>query len=271
MTTCKACEDPLTLEVQDEDTGESQSVPDDLELSCGCHFHWQCLLDQHAPLAISLRCPSCGAQLAVTGPGPSAINPALHASPNVSVPARYTSEGGVDESLDILPAIAEEAYLAACPEARPARAYHVMCAEGDVEGIVDVLRDADRADGGNGGWEEEEEEEEPATMEAPQLIRYQDPLGGMKSGLHLAVERGQEEVVWLLLWMASSLPAHAFPEAAVRAAQAQGIQRLDTGPLEDIRALRDDRGRTAEAIAAEMGGGGVWAAALQVNALHLGS
>lgn len=256
MATCKTCEDPLVLEVEDDDTGESQSVPDDLELPCGCHFHWQCLLDQSAEVAISLKCPSCGAQLAANAAGPSSTNPFLHSSSNVSIMTKYTSEGGADENLDILPTITEEAYLAANPEARPARAYHVMCGEGDIQGIIDVLRDADQTAGGD----------EPTTMPVPQLIRYQDPLANMKSGLHLAVERGQEEVAWLLLWMASTLPTPVFPEAAVQAAQAMGIQRLDTSLSEDIRALRDDRGRTAEAVAAEMDG--VWAALLQVNALH---
>lgn len=44
---CKACEDPLIITIdpdsEDEDnqTGdEPQNVPDDLELPCGCHFHW---------------------------------------------------------------------------------------------------------------------------------------------------------------------------------------------------------------------------------------
>jgi len=44
MSTCKACDEPLVLRVdEDEDEGannENQTVPDDLELQCGCHFHW---------------------------------------------------------------------------------------------------------------------------------------------------------------------------------------------------------------------------------------
>lgn len=48
--TCVICDDPLILELgADSDSengldGSSQqtleSVPDDVELSCGCHFHW---------------------------------------------------------------------------------------------------------------------------------------------------------------------------------------------------------------------------------------
>lgn len=43
---CKACQDPLVISIEpdSEDEGqgteETQNVPDDLELPCGCHFHW---------------------------------------------------------------------------------------------------------------------------------------------------------------------------------------------------------------------------------------
>lgn len=41
MSVCKACEEPLVFrpdpEEDDEEVGE---VPDDLQLPCGCHFHW---------------------------------------------------------------------------------------------------------------------------------------------------------------------------------------------------------------------------------------
>ena len=36
---CKACEEPLFIRV-DEDGDNNETVPDDLELVCGCHFHW---------------------------------------------------------------------------------------------------------------------------------------------------------------------------------------------------------------------------------------
>ncbi|CAJ2502660.1 Uu.00g100540.m01.CDS01 [Anthostomella pinea] len=258
--TCKVCDDPLVLEVDDDEEGgnaETQPVPDDLELSCGCHFHWQCLLDQSSEIAISLKCPSCDSQVAANTAGPSVTNPFLHASSGASILTRYKNEGGVQENLDILPAVTEEAYLEANPAARPARAFHVMCCEGDFGGIVELLRDADQADG-----------EEP-TMDPAQLLRYQDPLADKKSGLHLAVEKRQEEVVWLLLWIASSLSTETFPEPAMQAAQAMGLHRPATSASDDIRSLRDDQGRTAETVAAEMGG--VWAAMLQAGALHPGS
>jgi hypothetical protein len=47
MSHCKACEEPLVLRLgeDDEDRNEGgaaaeETVPDDLELPCGCHFHW---------------------------------------------------------------------------------------------------------------------------------------------------------------------------------------------------------------------------------------
>ncbi|KAI1778180.1 hypothetical protein F4818DRAFT_405127 [Hypoxylon cercidicola] len=259
MAVCKVCENPLVLEVDDEDGNDEvqKVVPDDLETSCGCHFHWQCLLDQAAELAISLKCPSCDSGLASNTAGPSVTNPFLQSAPGAAILIRYTNEGGVQENYDILPAITEEAYLEANPEARPARAYHVMCSEGDVGGIVDLLRDA------------EQTEEDELMMNAAQLIRYQDPLGGSKSGLHLAVEKGQEEVVWLLLWIASTLGTGAFPGPAVQEAQAMGIERPSTLASDDIRALTDNQGRTAEAVAAQMGG--LWTTILESGALHPGS
>ena len=47
MSQCKACDEPLILRVDDDEdegaTNEAQTVPDDLELGCGCHFHWYAL------------------------------------------------------------------------------------------------------------------------------------------------------------------------------------------------------------------------------------
>jgi hypothetical protein len=259
MAACRVCEEPLLLQVEDEDTGEVQSFPDDLELPCGCHFHWQCLMDQSAEVAMSLKCPTCDAQIAANTAGPSVTNPFLHAASGVTIMTRYHNEGGLQENLDILPEITEEAYLDAHPEARPARAFHVMCSEGDFGGIVELLRAVDQ-----------DEAEEPS-LSPTQLLRYQDPLGGARTGLHLAVEKGQEEVAWLLLWLASALPVEAFPPPAVDAAMAMGLgQRPSTATPadDDIRALQDERGRTAEATAAELGAGGVWAAMLSAGVLN---
>ncbi len=46
---CESCEDPLLIEIEPDSDSEDNSaasssalerVPDDVELSCGCHFHW---------------------------------------------------------------------------------------------------------------------------------------------------------------------------------------------------------------------------------------
>ncbi|KAI0885520.1 uncharacterized protein GGS22DRAFT_161134 [Annulohypoxylon maeteangense] len=262
MAACKVCEQPLVLEVEDDDGNDEQEfVPDDLEISCGCHFHWQCLLDQAAELAKSLKCPSCGAEISTNTntAGPSTSNPSIQSVPGAAILTRYTNEGGVQENYDILPEITEEAYIEANPEVVPARAYHVMCSIGDIDSILAILRDAEQS-------QAEQMEEQDRVLSAAQLIRYQDPLEDSKSGLHLAIEKGQEEVVWLLLWIASTLPTESFPGPAVQAAQAMGIQRPSTLVSEDIRALKDNQGRTGEAVAAQMGG--LWTAIVQSGTLR---
>lgn len=44
---CAACQEPLLVLVDSDSEAEdsknaaiSESVPDDVELPCGCHFHW---------------------------------------------------------------------------------------------------------------------------------------------------------------------------------------------------------------------------------------
>ncbi|KAH7324444.1 hypothetical protein B0I35DRAFT_348096 [Stachybotrys elegans] len=247
MSLCKACEEPLVIRIDEDEAGDAaaDTVPDDLELPCGCHFHWQCLLDESAAISISLKCPSCDKYLPTNEAGPSTSNQFLHASSGVAILAQYTNEGGFQKDLDILPSITEEAYLESHPEARPARAMHIMCSEGDVVGIVELLRDAS---------------DEVGDMAS--FVRYQDPLSEMKSGLHVAVEKGQEEAVWLLLWLCSTIPTAAFPGPARQAAEAMGVGRLGVAADGDIRALRDSQGRTAEDTARQSG---AWTALLDAG------
>lgn len=157
---------------------------------------------------------------------------------NASAPilVQYTNEGGIQNDLDILPSITEEAFFESNPEARRAKAMHTMCFEGDAEGIMDLLRDAS---------------EEGANVE--DLIRFQDPLEDLKSALHYAVEGNHEAVVWLLLWLSSSLPTSDFPEPVQDQAKALSIKRLSVGPEGDIRTLRDEHGLTAGDIAQRFG------------------
>jgi len=249
MSTCKICNNPLVVELDldlsefDEATGTSSStqtqtqtlttVPDDLELlGCGDHFHWQCLLDESASIIASMTCPSCNQSISA----PS--------TPQLKVLARYHNEGGIQENLDIYPLINEEAYLVAHPTARPARAYITMCAEGDITGIVELLNAV-------------EEDSDEGDLTPSGILRYQDPLDGMKTGLHVAMEKEQEEVVWLLLWLASPLPANAFPEEVSSIAETLGARRDTALQGSDIRGIRDEGGNTAGDVARRMGGG-VW-------------
>lgn len=197
----------------------------------------QCLLDEASAVALSLRCPNCEASLATNAAGPSSTNP-FYNSAGSAILAHYTNEGGVEPELDILPAITEEAYLDSNPETRPARAFQLMCAEGDVDGIVELLEALD----------------EDQDVDVTSLLRYQDPLSNMRSGLHLAVEKGQLDIALLLLWLCSTAPSEAFPGAARQMAEGLGLDRLPVGANGDIRALQDGRGFTAADLARQLQG-----------------
>ncbi|KAG9234801.1 hypothetical protein BJ875DRAFT_460656 [Amylocarpus encephaloides] len=261
MSACRLCDQELIVELDpdsfDEATsssvGVSQSAPDDLTLGCRCRFHWQCLLDESPSMAIKLECPSCHTSIVTTGPGPSATNrisPTGTQQPQVLT--RYHNEGGIQEDLDILPLITEEAYLDVNPAARPARAFLVMCGEGDVAGIVELLK----------AIEEDRDEDD---MPPADILRYQDPLNGNMTGLHLAIEKHQQEVLWLLLWLASKAQTHIFPEEVVQATQSLEAERATDAGV-DIRVFRDEQERTAEDIAISMGN--TWAGLLAAGILR---
>lgn len=266
MAVCVACQKPLTLyiepgeEDEDETMGGSASdntgsyVDDDVELQCGCHFHWsvhlvllngrvispvlrlglsrQCLLDSYS---IS-ECPSCGRNLMITTP-----------SGEQQLLCNLKNEGGLQERLDILPILTEESYLKAYPEERRCRAFLEFCGEGDVEAIIDLLNDGD--DDG----EEDAESTGQGAGHSIDVLRYQDQIGSMGSGLHVAVQNQRMEVVWLLLLLASTLKIDQFPAAILQAAQNLGIHREDQSGKVDVRSLKDSQGMTAEQRAAGMG------------------
>jgi hypothetical protein len=96
------------------------------------------------------------------------------------------------------------------------------------------------------------------------LLRYQDVIDCGKTGLHVALEKEQQETVWLLLWLASGLPTEAFPQEVKQAAQTMQAGRGTSGGV-DIRGLRDEEGRTAEDVAR---GNGVWAGLLGAGVLR---
>jgi hypothetical protein len=129
-----------------------------------------------------------------------------------------------------------------------------VCAEGDVTGILELLKDV--------------ENEEEEGMSPGEILRWQDPLDGMKTGLHVALLRAQQEVVWLLLWLASDLTTQAFPEEVSQTAQVMGADRGRMGGV-DIRSLADGQGRTAEDVARSVGN--TWTQLLGKGVLSVGA
>ena len=246
MTVCAACQKPLTLHLNgddededDEDKGDPSTSPrdgsyidDDVHLSCGCHFHWQCLLDTSYELT---SCPNCKANVISTD----------SEGTQQQLLCDLKNEGGLQEGLDILPILTEESYLRAYPEERKARAFLEFCAEGDTEAIVEMLNNGDDGELGT-----------DSVTANDNILRYQDQLGSMSSALHVAIRNQRVEVAWLLLWLASNVNESAFPSEVTSAAREMGIVRSDQTGKVDIRDLKDAEGMTAYDRAAIVGG--VW-------------
>ncbi|KAK4099986.1 hypothetical protein N658DRAFT_473902 [Parathielavia hyrcaniae] len=257
--TCKSCHDPLTLVLDPEESdSEEETVPDDLLLPCGCHYHWQCLVDESSTITATLTCPSCNSYLPSNNPSSSsASSSAPQPAPTPIILTHYTNEGGVQPSLDIYPTLAEESFLSTHPEARAARAFHTLVSEGDVQGMVELLKDADSPPSPSSS-----DDPDSTPLGAEQLLAWRDPLNGGRSALHVALEARQEEAVWLLLWLGSGARRADFPDAVVAAGQAMGLPRLRGEGLgsvpvrveeEDVRFVRDERGRTAADVCLELG------------------
>lgn len=258
MNTCVVCEKPLILPI-DENGDDSDSdlpvagssnasyVDDDVHLRCGCHFHWQCLLDTCYEVT---SCPHCKAYLTdADGNG------------NQKLLCDLKNEGGLQKALDILPLLTEESYLRAYPEERKSRAFLEFCAQGDVPALVGMLDDSDESD---------EDEERMVNSSNPtyrrDILRYQDQLGSMSSGLHVAIQNQRPEVAWLLLLLASNLTYSAFPDEVKATADAFGITRDDQTGKPDIRALKDADGMTAYDRARILGG--IWDSWVQEGIFH---
>lgn len=160
------------------------------------------------------------------------------------------NEGGIQENLDILPILTEEGYLKTFPEERKARAFLEFCKEGDLEAIVGLVKDHYEA-----GSEEGDVD----------VLRYQDSLGDMTSGLHAAVHNGQEEVAWLLLLLGSNLDWSSLPAPVLQAAHDYGLSKDDRHGEPDIRGLQDSHGHTAGDAARSFGG--IWSAWIESGRL----
>ncbi|KAJ9498866.1 hypothetical protein LTR99_005055 [Exophiala xenobiotica] len=234
--TCASCQESLFIEVEPDSevedskaTAHVESVPDDVELSCGCHYHWECFLDAYA----ITQCPTCSKDI-------SSLSPS--GSQQVIVTLR--NEGGVQEGYDILPAATEEAYLRAYPEERKGHAYLEFCREGDIDAIIHMMKDGD---------DDNDEEEEAG--EHTDILRYRGTFEGIEgSGLHVAVRYQRQEVAWLLLALGSQLSWDKFPAIVLQAMEGLGLQKEDRSGEPDIRTLKDSEGRTPADLAKEVGG-----------------
>ncbi|KAJ9607299.1 hypothetical protein H2200_008372 [Cladophialophora chaetospira] len=231
---CASCQEPLVIEIEpDSDVEDSKapsevdSVPDDVELSCGCHYHWECFLEAYS----ITQCPNCSEDI-------SSLSP--NASQQVLVTLR--NEGGVQEKYDILPAATEEAYLRAYPEERKGHAYLEFCREGDIDAIIHMINDSE---------EEDAEEDE----EIADILRYRGTFEGIEgSGLHVAIRYNQQEVAWLLLALGSKLDWNKFPSVVLQAMESLGLQKEDRSDDPDIRSLVDSEGRTPAELAQQLQG-----------------
>jgi hypothetical protein len=253
--TCAKCALPLTHEISDSDSSDLQlnpasapnTVPDDVQLPCHDHFHWECLLDSYE---VS-KCPACEADIT--------SHQSTSSEPRILV--NMNNEGGLQSNIDIFPILQEESYLRTYPEERKSRAFIEFCREGDHKAIVDLLNSDDESDSDDDEMEVEMDagsrRENPmrgTSKSAAEILRYQDPLGGMQSGLHAAAANGHREVAWLLLLLASNLSQTEFPPLVFQEAAAMGVMREEQEGLTDIRSLRDASGRSAEDVAVQEGG-----------------
>lgn len=190
----------------------------------------QCLIDESSAIVESMTCPACGLPISARPMGNS-LRPRIL--------TKYHNEGGLQNNLDISQHIIEEAFLTDNPSARAARAFVLLCEEGDFEGVLDLLTTL-------------HEESTQDAMSAQDVVRWQDPLNGGKTGLHVAVEKGKMEVVWLLLWMASNLEEARFPTEFRQAVAVLNLGReLQDGT--DVRLTKDEQERTANDLAREEG------------------
>ncbi|KEF60260.1 uncharacterized protein A1O9_05110 [Exophiala aquamarina CBS 119918] len=231
---CSTCDEPLLIEVEaDSDVENSKAaakvhtIPDDLELSCGCHYHWECFLDAYN----ITQCPNCDKNIS-----------SLSATGDQQVLVTLRNEGGVQTGYDILPTATEEAYLRAYPEERKGHAYLQFCREGDIDAIIHMIKDVD---------EQENDEED----EYSDVLEYSGTFEGIHgSGLHVAIRHQQQEVAWLLLALGSQLEWSKFPDAVIQAMQELGLQKEDRNSQSDIRSLKDSSDRTPADVAKEVGG-----------------
>ncbi len=249
MSACAKCDKPLTVEIMPDDNSDvdmsasqpgdvTETFPDDVHLqSCGCHFHWECLLDSYE----IAQCPSCSREIISAPPAGSSLS----AGGQQAIIVDLNNEGGMQRQIDIFPLLQEESYLRAYPEERKCRAFLEFAREGDYRAIAELLKSCDDPD---------EDDEAGPSKSADEVLRYQDPIGEMASGLHAAAANGHREVAWMLLLLASEYPELEIPAQVYQEAAALGVMRGDDQQTKvDIRSLKDSHGRSAEDVAKEVG------------------
>lgn len=238
----------------DSDVEEDGKVPsttekvlDDVELSCGCHFHWfvlsikphfstiltdldrECFIDGYT----ITQCQNCSKEIS-----------SLSSEGRQQVLCTVRNEGGEETNFDILPAATEEAYLRTYPEERRGHAYLQFAREGDLDAIVHLIKDDREADA-----------EEEDNFDIMTYSGGTEELNG--SGLHVAIRYGQETVAWLLLALASTLDWSKFPPGTSEFMENLGLSKEDRLEPGDIRSQTDSVGRTPKELAMELGG--TWA------------
>jgi hypothetical protein len=240
---CSSCHETLWLEVEPDSEGESNSkapatnetIPDDVELQCGCHYHWECFLDAYN----ITQCPNCSKEIS-----------SLSSTGQQQVLCTVRNEGGIQENFDILPSATEEAYLRAYPEERRGHAYLEFCREGDIDAIIHMVKDATEDDP-----DSEDDADEHQVQPDTDILSYTGTFEGIEgSGLHVAIRYGREDVAWLLLCLASSLDWARFPSQVLGAMEGLGLSKQDRVPGVEIRSIKDAEGRSPESLAQELGG-----------------
>ncbi|CAK7264853.1 hypothetical protein SEPCBS119000_001215 [Sporothrix epigloea] len=236
---CVACHEPLVFPNED-----GIEVPDDLQLICGCHFHWQVLIPALAPLRMVKAGSSSSAA--------AADSPEI-----IQILTRYINESGLQENYDVYPDIAEEAYYATYPQHIRARPFLAMCGEGHVQGVIELCREADEAEYEDDNDNDNEGAADVQQVRSAALLRHQDPLSEMMTGLHVAIANNQIHMAYLLLYLASRLPLDQFPPELLQFASQIERPEQDIAGNVDIRSLQTAQGETAEVFARRQGG--IWA------------